>query len=761
MTFASKAQEAASERFFLVKLTPRRYIANGQLTAPNTYVFTIPTGLNIEAVLINNAAISSSNYVYVNDQLTITSLVNLELISNIVTVDHNIFLTGTKVRTTSEVSGIPDATWEPLIGNYPSFSQSMRNIAEGVFSLSNTDISLISTDRWGQSLLGKPDSLTGQFESLSNAPVSVWACIDSYADSRKIFDGEVSKVNYRYGELTLYVIDTFQKLTNSGSFGTRAQSHIYTLNTINGVTLYPQPNDENKVIPLTMGKSSPFSLAAGYKHVDAFGPVPGALYHLDSGQTATLVAPSGANQTSTTTWIAGRLVGSGVKRITFGGMFPGSDTKVFNYKKGVEGSQHIEIDGPDFGKSYKVTRNVYNTVLFCRLNNINNFTGEIGDYIPGAYLGSPWAGSGGVICGIGNNLHENYNLAISITYPEGSRYVVSGSPADVQFIGALSLPDNTIPSMSVWIEAGDSAIYDFEEVVISIGTFTDEKNGITTRYLPFTLLSTTPYTIGGVQIFPVMFQLDANSKLNVASSRVKCRFSPNTSLTHANALKAIVKSSGMDTNDATFSQADIDLAANVSVTFPDAEATEFGSYLDCAQAITTSTLGLLRVNQSRQVEYELIKNPTSLVTDGVRDSVNMLAGETNSQVEYQDMVSRVDFENPQLKNLASLSGTGPNATVDFPLIRQVHRIDRTKTVKHVLESIQNRKAAIAGYLASPTVEYSLATASEDLASSIGDIIEINNNAVADSSQTTKGVIVGLDQSGSTTNVKINEIRGVP
>lgn len=753
MTFASKAQEAASERFFLVKLTPRRYIANGQLTAPNTYVFTIPAGLNIESVLINNAAISSSNYVYINDQLTITSLLNLELASNIVTVDHNIFLTGTKVRTTSGVSGIPDATWEPLIANYPSFSQSMRNIAEGVFSLSNTDISLISNNRWGQSLLGKPDSLTGQFESLSNAPVSVWACIDSYADNRKIFDGEVSKVNYRYGELTLYVIDTFQKLTNSGSFGTRAQSHIYTGNG----GQFVKAEDQNSAVSITIGKSSPMIVSNGYKHVDAFNPPPVQLYHLSEGKRAKLIGPNNPDQSSATTWHAGRIVGTDVKKINFGSVV--GNTLIYRAKKDIQQITSISIPAVNVSESDIENYTLINHIFFVQLANINNFTGEIGDYIPGSYFPSGYQNLNGFIAGFGNGLYGSYNLAIATNDTIIKELNSSNYPNLT--VAPLSLPNNILPSMSVWVEAGDTSNYTFD-AKLTISGFTEDydifdKSNFFTRYLPYTYSLGTAYTIGGETVRDVYFSLPANPSVNIASSTIKCRMSPNKAMTHANALKFIVKSSGMTTNDATFTQADIDLAANVSVTFPSEEATEFSPYLDYAQAITTSTLGLLRVNQSRQVEYELLKNPTLLVTDGVRDSVNMIAGETNSQVEYQDLVSSVEFENPQLK----VPNSPSVAVEDFPLIRQVHRIDRTKTVKHVLESIQNRKAAIAGYLASPTVEYSLATASEDLASSIGDIIEINNTAVADSSQTTKGVIVGLDQSGSTTNVKVNEIRGVP
>lgn len=748
MTFASKSQEQISERFFLVKITPRRYLYIGQLTTPNTYVYSVPENLNIESVIINGTAISSSNYAYSNNQLQITSALNLLSESNVVTLDHNIFLTGTKLRKTSGIAGIPDAEWEPLIANYPSFSQSMRNIADGVFSLSNTDLSLICTDRWGQNLIGKPEFATGQYESLSNAPVSVWACIDSFSDNRKIFDGEVTRVNYRYGELKLYVIDTFQKLTNSASFGTRAQSHIYTGNG----SQFPKPEDQNSAVSITMGRSSPIFVSPGYKQVDPFGVAPCQLYHLSEGKKAKLIGPSNADQSTSTTWHAGRIVGTDVKKINFGTVT--GNTLVFKLKKEIDQTTVVEIFGNNSSEIQKYT--LINHIFFVQLSNINNFTGEIGDYIPGSYLPTDYTGLSGFVAGFGAGLYGSYNLAICAS----ETVIRSGGQIlyPNETLPALTLPNNTIPSMSAWIESGDNADYSFDAILKSIGiTLITDKSNFFTRYLPFTYSLGTAYTIGGQTVRDVYFSLAANNRVNISSSTIKCRMSPNQSMTHANALKFIVKSSGMETNDTTFTQADSDLVANVSVTFPSEEATEFGSYLDCAQAITNSTLGLLRVNQNRQVEYELIKNPENLTTDGIRNSINMIQGETETNCEYQDLVSSVEFENPQLKILNSQAV----AVVDFPIIKQVHRVDKTKNVKHVLESIQNRKDAIAGYFANPTVEYNLATASEDLASSIGDVIQINNVAVADKTETTKGIVVGLDQSGSTTNVKINEIRGVP
>jgi hypothetical protein len=819
MSFEDKAQESASERFFLVKFTPRRYLRlAAQFLAPQSYGFYVPENLNINTVSINGRSLSPSAYSYAEDSLIIESPtitapsmvvgewyviksvgttnftlygsptnnvgqsfeclkealgtgtvyqdLSLDLFdgpANIVTLDHDIYVTGTKIRETKSIAGLPDAFWEPLILNYPSFSQSMRNIVDGVFTLSNSQIELISTDRWAQYLVGLDDreQLAGQEESLSNCPISVWICIDSESNNRKIFDGEIVSFSYKYGVVSLQIIDTFQKLGNTASFGSRRQSEVYTGNNIFGITASPNPDTENKNISITMGKSSPYAVSIGYKHVDAFDDVPCNLYHLSSGQDCILLKQ--ATQQDTTYWLAGRSV-SPIKLLNFGTIYPGSNTKIYTFKKNAFGMRTYNDGSANDGKTEPVTKQVINRVAFVRLSNINDFNGEIGDIIPPGVLTSLDGNEyGGVICAYGNNLlpGEDYNLAINILYQAGVEWVRSVPIPDIDTKPAIVLNNYVFPSLSVWVEADDNATYEIDEIVDGPSlSYIKDRFNFTTRYLPYSSISSSIiYDIAGKQICNIIFTLPPNSKIDLSTAKVKCRFSPVNSMSHGEALKFVCKAAGMSTNDATFAQADVDLSANVSLTLP-MKGGDFPTYLEIAQAITTSTLGILRVNNDRQIEYELIKSPESLTVDGTRDAINMIEGQTDTSVNYQDICSEIVFQNPQLKNLSSLTNTGPNAVVSFEKVKQLHRIDRSKTVNHVLESIQNRKDAIAGYLSNPTVEYNLATASVDLVSSIGDVIEINNRAVAGVSQTTKGVIIALDQAGSTTKVKINEIRGV-
>jgi hypothetical protein len=366
-------------------------------------------------------------------------------------------------------------------------------------------------------------------------------------------------------------------------------------------------------------------------------------------------------------------------------------------------------------------------------------------------------------------LFNDFNLAIACPLYQVDDVYNNGNIANPTGPVAIpSIPNNTIPSVSCWIAGGNNVKYvDYYTGAFSLVPHTVSK-AADTRYLKFTV-STDTYTFNGQNITLVYAEINPTTNgLNVfdqsnslVSATINCRISPALPMTHANALKYIVSSAGMDINSASFTQADIDLSANVSMTLPLNEGTNFETYLTGAQLIAKSTMGLLRVNSNREVEYEIIKNLSSMSIDATRSTVNMISDSTTSSIQYQDMYSAVSFSNDQLNDLTAIAGTGPKAFVESITAKNLHKIDKIKNVNHCLDSIQNRKAVIAGYFSAPTVEYQLNTSSEDLASAIGDVVEITNTAVGNYSGVAKAIIVGIDQRPSDTTIKLNEIRGVP
>lgn len=733
MTFVTEAQKSASERFFLVQITPRLALDPGTLVAVNTYEFPLDDSYIVEQVLIDE--VEETNWTHANNVLTITSALALDTPAFNVTVDHNLFITGTSVRETSGIAGIPDATWMPLIDRYPEFSQSMRNITEGVFSLSNTEISLICTDRWAQSLLGLN-------HSFSNAPVKVWACINDASTNRKIFDGDVTEVNYSYGKLTISVIDTFNKLKQTGMFGTYANSHLYTSSPL---CSFPDADRINSAAPIVIGKTSPMTVNYG-NHPEPVGQPFNvqASYFLQGGLPLVLNSPKNYTDTSTATFFVGRFIGTDLRKMTFG-------TVTRCYMEIVPGT------------------NVGGIKPFVRMYHVqcSNFSGaEVGDVLPSGLPGV--TGSRQWI--ITNKDHigpdgQTYQFA---TTEQNFLFVSATAPSNA-LVANPTLPDNTYPSYSVFRSSINGINWEIDSgVSIQSKDCLYYINGFNGTVTPIvTSLGTyagQPISALYIQIiYPPPYMTSFFRMNEIPHNTMRCRFSPNQTMSHGDTLKFIVESAGLTANAASFTQADIDLVANVATVFPQDGASQFSSYLENAQDVTSSTLGLLRVNQDREIEYELIKAPDSLATDSTKTSLNMLIGDTSTSVQYQDIVTTVKFENPNYKNINELiPGTNPNAVAtmtDF-YAKQLHRVDKTKTISHVLDNILDRKDAFAGYFANPTVEYSLATASEDLATSIGDVVEITNTAVASESETVKGLVVGLDQSGSKTSVKINEIRGV-
>jgi hypothetical protein len=710
-------------------------MSTGTSIGSNQYTFTLASTISVAAVTVNE--VDEATWSHTNGVLTVTSASNLSSSSNIVTIDHNIYVTGTKTRYTESISGIPDAEWQPLITEYPQFSQSMRNIAEGVFSLSNSELSLISTNRWGQSLLGVNDSF-------AKAPISVWVCIDTESTNRKIFDGEVASVSYSYGTLNLSVIDTFSRLKDTASFGTYANSHIYRGSTL---AEFPDTEDEQTAAKLTMGKSSPYSLGYGH-HPSPIGTPLTKHFHVKDGLKLIKDDKDQYEEGDNVRFFVGRFIGTDLKTLYFG-------TVTRCYREYSYNTN--DTDG----------QAVYVIIYHVQCSNFLN--GEIGDCLPNGLPGVETSA-----CYITYN--QNY------TGPDGQTYQFSCVVPQFLFLtssrssnGLTSNPtlvDNSYYSYCVYRQNIDSINYQIDPgvdvrskdvfyylhksgsignrtvnpAVVSLGTL----NGQNISALYIDIAYTFPNGLMG------FYNIN-----EVNHKNLYCRFSPNESVTHAEALKLIIDTSGMTSKASSFTQADSDLSATVSMTLPSDRGSQFKSYLDAAQSITSSTLGILKVNEDREVEYQILDNPDGLSIDGTRDQVNMISGETNTKIEYQDIFSSVQFLNKELQNLDSVNGTGPKATVSSAKNKQLHRTDKIKTIEHVLESIQNRKDAIAGYFGAPTVEYSLSTSSEDLNSTIGDVIEITNTAVADSDEVVKGIITSLDQRGSKTNVRINEIRGVP
>jgi hypothetical protein len=736
MTFASEIEKHDNERFFLVQVTARKDIGLGTNVSGNDYEFTVDASLNISEVYVNGLA---ETWSLDGSTLTVTSASDLESSANYTIIDHEIYLTGSTTRYTESVAGLPDAEWVPRLQNYPAVSQSVSNILNGVFTLSASQIKIISTDGYHQKLLSTNDSL-------SKAPVKIWACVNGLENNRLVFIGSVTTAYFSNSVLTLDIIDTFNKLNDTAFFGTTEQAVNYLGNSSRP---YVAPEDNNTAVPLTIGNASPFSIAPGWRHLDAFGtPQQGQFYHISKGTKAIKYSPELPTPSSTISYSAGRILASDLLRLSFGTI---NDAY----------AQHVTRTIPADATRPSSTVLIYEKIiyLFC-----SSFNCQVGDFVPNI----DGSGKHGWVCQTGNISFGSFNVAIAVPY-YGSSTAINTIPSDGTMSPFPTISNGVHPAMSVWMEGGDQVSN--VDIFISGGLSPDNRytyHG--TRYLPF-IASLSAYTYAGRAINHVNFTVDPNdaglldtqngsaNSNPLANKNVYYKYRLASEDTHATGLKYFLTAAGMSTNAASFTQADTDLpSTNLALTTPLDSGKNHNTFLDLCQAVTRSTFGVLSVNTSQEVEYKVVD--TIVTPDFERNDIDIINNSVSSKIEYQDITTSFLFNHPQIETPSFAGGISVTASVESAYSSFLHRVSKFTEIKHYLINLTGITARISGYLKNAIVEYNITTASKDLNTSIGDSVELTNSAVTNDSGTSTGIVVGIDASTTSTNLKINELRGV-
>lgn len=730
MTFSSEANKTDNERFFLAQVTARKDLGLGVSIGGNDYTFDI-TGLNVSEVYVNGTA---ETFSILGNVLTVTSLEDLESSANYTIVDHELYLTGTSARVTSSVAGLPDAVWEPRVLTYPSFAQSVTNVLSGVFTLSSSQLKIISTDGLHQKLLSASDSL-------SKAPVKIWACVNGVENNRVIFVGEVASASVSNAVLTLELIDTFNKLGDTAYFGDKSQSLNYVGNSARP---YVIPEDDNTAVPLTIGHSSPRTISPGWRHLDAYGsPLQGQFYHVSGGTKAIKYSPQLPTPSSTISYSAGRILSSDLLRLNFGTINQAYEQYV---------TRTIPADATRASSTVLIYEQII--YLFC-----SSFNCQVGDYVPEL---------GGWVCQTGNISFGSYNVAIAVPF-YGATTAINTIPADGIMSPTPTLTNNVYPAMTVWMEGGDQVSN--VDIFISGGLSPDNRYTFHgTRYLPFTA-SLASYTHAGRTINHVNFTVDPsaaglldtqNGDTNsnpLANKNVYYAYRLASEDTHATGLKFLLESAGMATNATSFTQADTDLPdINLAMTLPLNLGKEHDTYLKACEAVTSSTFGVLSINSDQEVEYKVLD--TVVTPDLVRDDNDVINNSVSAKIEYQDIATSFIFNHGQITTPLFSGGISVSASVESAYSQFLNRTFKVREIKHYLKDLTGVVSRISGYLKNAVVEYTITTSSKDLDTQISSSVELTNSSVTNPSGVTSGVVVGIDSSASSTNIKINEIRGV-
>jgi len=210
--FVNIKENQASRKFHLVKLNPARMV-NGDLSLVSGLDYTMTFPYDVVDVVENGSSVSYT-HTETTQQLDVT-LTAAPSSSNIVVVTYAIYITSSDVKTIGkdpETPGTDLRDWEPRLKNLLSVKQNVKDILNGVFSISNSSITLINNGQYWEQYLTDNDSFY-------NKEIEVWQVLDEVSNIQKVFKGVISGLSIDKKQLVLRVKDTLDRLTYPALMG--------------------------------------------------------------------------------------------------------------------------------------------------------------------------------------------------------------------------------------------------------------------------------------------------------------------------------------------------------------------------------------------------------------------------------------------------------------------------------------------------------------------------------------------------------------
>lgn len=221
--------------------------------------------------------------------------------------------------------------------------------------------------------------------------------------------------------------------------------------------------------------------------------------------------------------------------------------------------------------------------------------------------------------------------------------------------------------------------------------------------------------------------------------------------THANALKKLCQLSGLETEDATFAAADLELSATVNLTVPQFDESRYSSYLDYCELITKSTLGYIAPNKNGKIEYHLLKAPvpTTSITD-----LDVIESSLTSSIKYSDIASSLTLTNPNVLDETDITLTSISSESNKS--KYLHSITSHRQLRHCLNDISARASAIASVYSQRQMEHDFSTATKNIDTLLGEDFNLN----ATGSIAADGKVTDIKRNPQVTTIKINNLRGL-
>jgi len=256
MSFLEVKDNQASKKFFLCRMLPSRYL-NPTLTSigGGVYSATLETQSIIEikeneTVLTKVETVSSVGEWSFNE-LTKEIQIFPSDIDNAIVCSYYLFFTSERFRNISENpmdTNTAQRDWEPRISNSPSIAQSIKNVINGIVSISASSVEIINTDRFFQ-------KYTTENDSFYQKKVDFWLCLDSVENIDRTFSGRIDSISVKKDSVLFSFDDSLSKLKNAAFLGDDASEVISSI----GSNPLLDPAKNGQPIPFIFGSISKYS----------------------------------------------------------------------------------------------------------------------------------------------------------------------------------------------------------------------------------------------------------------------------------------------------------------------------------------------------------------------------------------------------------------------------------------------------------------------------------------------------------------------
>lgn len=719
LTFADVIQEQSSQRFFMVRLTPARNIGS-MLTSVGGGVYQMSWSRPVARLERNGMALTKVSSVSADDDWSYDEALGVIQVklasapsdtSNIICLFFYLFMTsglGLLANENPMDSATPIRLWEPRIQTPPVIKQSIRNALSGIFSIDDSSVTLANGDSYFGQFLADTDSF-------SEKDADIWAAVRTTnannPEFERIYRGKAKGLTIGSSGCSITLYDSFSRLSQPCYMGDDPAQCI--VQQVSASWPSADPNAVGRVVPYFIGRFSRYQTRP-------LPPLYGSL-KLDTGAMPEAFCSSYDQAVGTTTnrtWVLGRVSADGLRSWSMPGaptgVFSNGQFSIFSFTTSAFDAVSADITIGDLVKiSYPALTDYYGRIV--RIDSR---------------------------VGISPTFHSEITVQTNAT----------STPAWIT-ASSVSFTALTDPAIIISDGSNDYVAFPGVDYTTTLTTTTGGNKLISISFNSDFETNRTLWVDGGDSTWtPGLGTLDPGQH------HVFFRIRPSVTNygKHGDVLKQIMTLVGLMPLATTFTAADSTLPVNLAMQIPAFDESSYGAYLDYVQKILDSTLGILALDTSDEVNYSLLSAPSS--SDNT--DANVLGGLAVT-IDYQDIVSQIIAYNPHNSSAAAISASpSPSETRSSLVAQYLHGIVNSMQFVHVLETITDRIDMILAARSNRKATYSFDVASKFLDAKIGDDTLLKHQFLLGSDLTRAAKIFSLDKSASRVSVQACDLLGV-